>query len=302
MLTLQFPSRVLDNLFFRNERNKIVLEQEGKADEAQSRRKIQAHVGFENLAKIVSKRWHNIDPAYKEELEKEAKLDKERYRKEMAAWKLKALDEEEEVIDLEEDDDDDTSKQEGLQMTLSSNQGFRWGGGVQYFSLQHSSSSSRSNQSILNQSFTPNNVRAMPAMDNASSSSIMPRPKASTFNPTFMSFGVEMNPQRGHPFGMLQGSLHFPNNVPTQSFQFEGRSRSMPYSLGSADRMVNFGFDTANQQNRCASLFASLRETASDDTQQNNFPPIDEIKRFFNINPKTGKVENPMFYCGSCMD
>jgi hypothetical protein len=114
MLTLQFPSRVLDNLFFRNERNKIVLEQEGKADEAQSRRKIQAHVGFENLAKIVSKRWHNIDPAYKEELEKEAKLDKERYRKEMAAWKLKALDEEEEVIDLEEDDDDDTSKQEGL--------------------------------------------------------------------------------------------------------------------------------------------------------------------------------------------
>jgi hypothetical protein len=54
MLTLQFTSRVLDNLFFRNERNKIVLEQECKADEAHNRRKIQAHVGFENLAKIGS--------------------------------------------------------------------------------------------------------------------------------------------------------------------------------------------------------------------------------------------------------
>jgi hypothetical protein len=103
---------------------------------------------------------------------------------------------------------------------------------------------------------------------------------------------------------MPQGSLLFPENVHTQSFQFEGRRNSMPDSFqgGRADRMANFGFDTAMQHNLRASLFSSVGETAYDDTHESNFPPIEEIKRFFNINPKTNKVERPKFYCGSCMD
>jgi hypothetical protein len=294
MLTLILStSRVLDNLFFRNERNKIVLEQESQADEAQSRRKIQAHVGFENLAKIVSKRWHNIDPAYKEELEKEAKLEKERYMKEMAAWKPEVLDQEEEVTDLGEDDDGNTSKQEGLQMTLSSNQGARSGSGVQYSpSLQHLLPSSGYNQYVLNQSFTPNYVGAISTLNPAS------------INMARMPFTVVRNPQLSHPWALPQGSLLFPNNAPTQSFQFEGRRNSMPDSFqgGRADRMANFGFNTARQHNRRASLFSSVGETVSDDTHESNFPPIEEIKRFFNINPKTNKVERPKFYCGSCLD
>ena len=78
----------------------------------------------------------------------------------------------------------------------------------------------------------------------------------------------------------------------------------MPDSFqgGRADRMANFGFDTARQHNRRASLFSSVGETAYDDTHESNFPPIEEIKRFFNINPKTNKVERPKFYCGSCLD
>jgi hypothetical protein len=78
----------------------------------------------------------------------------------------------------------------------------------------------------------------------------------------------------------------------------------MPDSFqgGRADRMANFGFDTAMQHNLRASLFSSVGETAYDDTHESNFPPIEEIKRFFNINPKTNKVERPKFYCGSCMD
>jgi hypothetical protein len=289
---------VLDNLFFRNERNKIVLEQECKADEAHSRRKIQAHVGFENLAKIVSKKWQNIDPAYKEELEKEAKLDKERYSKEMAGWKPEALDQEKEVIDLAEGDDDSTPSQEGLQMTPTSNQGFRWGGGMQYFSLQHSLTSAGFNQPVLNQSY----VGAMSLTNPASSRSNLLGPEASSIRAPFI---VERIPQLSHPWSMHQGSLLFPENVPTQSFQFEGRRNSMPDSFqgGRVDRMANFGLDnTARQHNRRASLFSSVEETAYDDTHWNNFPPIEEIKRFFNINPNTNKVERPKSHCGSCMD
>jgi hypothetical protein len=128
----------------------------------------------------------------------------------------------------------------------------------------------------------------------ASSPSILLGPEAGSINMARMPFRVEKNPQLGHPWGMSQGSLLFPNNVPTQSFQFGGRRNSMPDSFQGG----NFGFDTASQHNRRASFFSNVRETPYDD----NFPPIEEIKRFFNIDPKTNKVKTPKFYCGSCMD
>jgi hypothetical protein len=52
------------------------------------------------------------DPAYKKELEKVAKLDKERNREEMAAFELQVLDKEQEVIDLGKEVHDDTATQE----------------------------------------------------------------------------------------------------------------------------------------------------------------------------------------------
>lgn len=57
--------------------------------------------------------------------------------------------------------------------------------------------------------------------------------------------------------------------------------------------MVNFDVEPAMQRNRRASLFSSVRETAYDISDESNFPPIEEIKRFFNINPETNQVETP---------
>jgi uncharacterized membrane protein len=79
-------------LFFRNEQKKIILEQEHQADADGGSNKSSRNVvsvGFSNLANIVSNRWWNISPADKEELEKQSKLEKERYMKEVAAWELK---------------------------------------------------------------------------------------------------------------------------------------------------------------------------------------------------------------------
>jgi hypothetical protein len=79
-------------LFFRNEQKKIILEQEHQADADGGSNKSLCNivsVGFANLANIVSKRWWNISPADKEELEKQSKLEKERYMKERPAWELK---------------------------------------------------------------------------------------------------------------------------------------------------------------------------------------------------------------------
>jgi hypothetical protein len=47
-----------------------------------------AHVGFANLARIVSERWKSIDSNLKEALQEKARLDKIRYQREIKEWKL----------------------------------------------------------------------------------------------------------------------------------------------------------------------------------------------------------------------
>ena len=45
-----------------------------------------ANVGFENLARLVGENWRKVDPALKKDLECQARLDKERYERELKAW------------------------------------------------------------------------------------------------------------------------------------------------------------------------------------------------------------------------
>jgi hypothetical protein len=45
-----------------------------------------ANVGFGNLARLVGENWRKVDPALKKDLERQARLDKERYEREMKAW------------------------------------------------------------------------------------------------------------------------------------------------------------------------------------------------------------------------
>jgi hypothetical protein len=286
---------------------KIIVEQERLADAdggSKSSRKV-ASVGFANLTNIVAKRWRNISPADKEELEKQAKLEKERYMEEVAAWELEERGRrEKEVIDLEADDDDeddDTASRSDDQ--TSTNQGFAWeGGGVLYPNVIFPQwPTAALNQSIaLNQassSMTPNKILTI---NPASYSGILAGPTASSLNDIQLPFRADQNPQRVHPWVVPQGSLLFhDNNMPTHSFQFEGRRNSMPDSFqgGAVDPMTNIGFDTARQHgNRRASLFSSVREMGPDTSHESTFRPaeeipIEEIKRFFNINPETNKVE-----------
>jgi hypothetical protein len=302
-----------DNLFFRDERKKIILEQQerqteaGADEDSKSSRKDRTGVGFANLANIVSKRWWNTSPAHKEELEKRAKLEKERYTKEMAVWELMKVREEKDVIDLEDkkvidlEDDDDaaTSRRDDLQMAMPANQGFAWeGGSMLYpnaFFLQQVTPAAFNQSFALNQvsSMARNFVSTIPTMNHASFSGMLCGPDESFLNSTQLPFGVDKNPQRGYPWATPQGSLLFHHNIkPIHSFQFEGRRNSMPDSFQSGTVYV----DSVRQQgNRRASLVSSVGQTDPDITH-NIRPieeiPIEEIKRFFNINPETNKVES----------
>jgi hypothetical protein len=141
--------------------------------------------------------------------------------------------------------------------------------------------------------FTPSVFNQFALNQFSSPNLVVGGPQASSFNGMPLSFQVERNPHFAYPWAMPQGSLIFPNNVPP--FQ-EGRRNSMPDSFqsGRADQiMVNFDVEPAMQRNRRASLFSSVRETAYDISDESNFPPIEEIKRFFNINPETNQVETP---------
>jgi hypothetical protein len=252
---------------------------------------------------------------------KQAKLEKERYRKEMAAWELmKARSQQEEVIDLV-DDDDTASRSDDLQMTMtpSSNQGSVWrGGGMVYSnaSFQQWLTSAGFNPSFaLNHAslMASNYVRSISTDNPASSSGVLPGPIVSSVH---LPFIVEANPQHG--WAVPQGSLLSYGNTPSQPFQFDGRMESMPDSFQCErdNQMASFGFDTARQQNRRASLFSSAREIGPGILLESNdrpIPigeikrffdsnpkatarpteeiPIEEIKRFFNINPETNQIE-----------
>jgi hypothetical protein len=261
-------------------------------------------VGFANLANIVSTRWHKIDPVYKQQLEEEARLDKIRYRREVRDWEAKLheqakeeADDYDEVDDLEDENEDGaSSSREASQVISLPNQGYGWGGNMQqhYFPyLQHSFTPSQFNPSVFNPSFTPNYVVGAEA--------------AASF--VALPFSVERNPN--HPWGepsafSQQGSLLFQNNFTNHvmpmhpSFQLEGRRNSMPDSIPSqrdADPIMS-NFNTFRRHRR-ASLFESVRESEDPVVI---IPPMEEIQRFFNINPETNKVETPKeceaYYCG----
>ncbi|KAL3797990.1 hypothetical protein ACHAWO_004588 [Cyclotella atomus] len=68
------------NIFFQLERKRIMKEQ-GNPDAKH------AAGGFESLASVISSKWNTIDDAAKLELEAMAKLDRDRYDREIEAWK-----------------------------------------------------------------------------------------------------------------------------------------------------------------------------------------------------------------------
>ena len=93
------------NIFFKNERTKIILEQQQQSKDGADhepitnkdkfRRNTQAHVGFTKLAQMIAKRWKTVDPEYKKELEEISQVDYVRYANEMKEWKeQRARDEE----------------------------------------------------------------------------------------------------------------------------------------------------------------------------------------------------------------
>ena len=62
--------------------------EEGGAPPSSRCKDHQVHVGFGNLARIVSERWKVVDPVYKKELEEKARQDK-RSVTAMKAWRAK---------------------------------------------------------------------------------------------------------------------------------------------------------------------------------------------------------------------
>ena len=292
-----------DNLFFRNERKKSFLNKSTKLAKPAER----ARVAFALLSdlstlRILSPRVGGISLLPTKKSWKNRPSSKRKDRKEVAAWELKERGRGgKDVINLEEDDDD-ASRSDDLQMTMPTNQGFAWEGGSsmmypnaffpQWPTLAAFNQSIALNQASMS---TPNFVSTILTTNPASFSGIVRGPEQSFYNNNIqLPFRVDKNRQRGYPWTMPQDSLFFcDNNMPTHSFQFEERRNSMPDSFqsGRVDQTTNFGFDTTRQHNRRASLFSSVPDMDPDITHESNFPPIEEIKRFFNINPETNKVE-----------
>jgi hypothetical protein len=79
-----------DNIFFAIERKKILEEQERKSQEDNTQK---AKVGFAGLANIVATRWRDVDAEYKKELEEMARLERNQYEKKVLEWKLKLKEE-----------------------------------------------------------------------------------------------------------------------------------------------------------------------------------------------------------------
>ncbi|KAL3798922.1 hypothetical protein ACHAWO_013039 [Cyclotella atomus] len=72
------------NIFFQMERNRITKEQANPDAK-------HASGAFANLTNTILARWKNIDGALKIELDAKAKLDKERYNREVDVWKANML-------------------------------------------------------------------------------------------------------------------------------------------------------------------------------------------------------------------
>jgi len=94
------PKRPLTayNLFFKEERARLLAEQKGMllsdeqydhtSDGTKRKRRKTPHgkIGFEEMARIISKKWKEIDPSVLAEYEARAEAGKKRYREEIAQW------------------------------------------------------------------------------------------------------------------------------------------------------------------------------------------------------------------------
>eukprot|EP01082_Thalassiosira_pseudonana_P004250 g3943.t1 g3943 contig14:54670-55179(+) len=80
------------NFFFQMQREAIMKQQKQvpivvhKSMRNKHRIGKHANVGFGNLARLVGENWRKVDPALKKDLECQARLDKERYEREIKAW------------------------------------------------------------------------------------------------------------------------------------------------------------------------------------------------------------------------
>ncbi|EED92667.1 predicted protein [Thalassiosira pseudonana CCMP1335] len=83
------------NFFFTMQRQAIIKQQQKqplvvhKSTRNKHRIGKHANVGFANLAKIIGEQWRKADPAMKKEMKRRAKLDKERYERELMDWNAK---------------------------------------------------------------------------------------------------------------------------------------------------------------------------------------------------------------------
>ena len=93
------------NIFFKEERARLLSEDGTNVGSDQ--RTANGKIKFENLAKIISGRWQSLDSEKMAYYKAGAATDLERYRKEMAAWKLKKQqqDDSEEVSSVEENNE-----------------------------------------------------------------------------------------------------------------------------------------------------------------------------------------------------
>ena len=308
------PRRPLSayNLFFRNERKKILLEQ-GVTEEGGSNggREGRPRVGFANLANIVSKRWKSIDPAYKEELEREAKLEKIKYKKNVTAWELNMPEGREADTDHEGEDSppevvDLNGMGQGHQQSDESMWGanfVEWDASFPYGIEPPTPIGSNTNTNGALVHLFPTSFFRSPNMTNMHFNPITTSPQTSQGRidaAPFFNIHPPFRVQKNMPGFCMpvapQGSLL--NNDEMQ-YPLAGRRNSMP----SATTNSSMPGGVMMKNDRTQSLFSSVREREHEITHTGvHEPPIEEIQRFFNIDPESNKVEAPKHgRCNSCM-
>jgi len=92
------PKRPLSayNIFFKDERAKLLAELPGGDSESKpvsngGKKSPHRKIGFEDLAKIISQRWHSLDPEKAEYYKSMASSDMSRYKGEMKVFEMKQL-------------------------------------------------------------------------------------------------------------------------------------------------------------------------------------------------------------------